>query len=51
MNLSDEEVEDLGGEDESIIASRKASDEKIATLENAKMIAANAVRRTKEMDL
>lgn len=47
MNLTDEEVDDLGGEDEVIVASREACENKIARLEEAGRIAERAFRESR----
>jgi hypothetical protein len=50
LSLSEEKIEDLGGEDESIIKDRKDLTDKIARLEQARTIAAATLRKTRGLD-
>lgn len=47
MNLTDDEIDELGGEDETIVTSRKACESKISRLEEAMRIADRAWRETR----
>jgi hypothetical protein len=51
LSLSKEKVEDLGGEDESVIKQRADTKAKITRLEQARKITTDALRKTKALDL
>ena len=50
LSLNEEEVERLGGEDESVTISRKETTAKIARLEEGMRIADMALRQTNSID-
>jgi hypothetical protein len=51
MSLSEVEVEELGGEDEAVIATREKSDIRIKRLEEAVRIATEAWNKTRDIDV
>ena len=50
-DLEDDDVEFLGGEDETITTARRNCEEKIKRLEKAEQIAAMTWKKTKEMSI